>query len=165
MSTNNEGIVNPPVDRLLDKTDSKYGLVIFGARRARQINAYYSQLHEGLFEYVGPLVDTQLNEKPLSIAFREIDEGLIEADHIAHAGFTPNGQLISDEPTATDMFTGDFFAQGQEQDGTAVFSDGVELSETETETAGADEAAAGAETTAETAAEESPEASAESSEQ
>ena len=45
VSTNNEGIVNPPVDRLLDKTDSKYGLVIFGARRARQINAYYSQLH------------------------------------------------------------------------------------------------------------------------
>ena len=171
MSTNNEGIVNPPVDRLLDKTDSKYGLVIFGARRARQINAYYSQLHEGLFEYVGPLVDTQLNEKPLSIAFREIDEGLIEADHIAHAGFTPNGQLISDEPTATDMFTGDFFAQGKEQDGTAVFSDGVELSETaETETidsAGTGETtgAETAEATTETAAEESPEASAESSEQ
>ncbi|RLY94987.1 DNA-directed RNA polymerase subunit omega [Kocuria tytonicola] len=162
MSTNNEGIVNPPVDRLLDKTDSKYGLVIFGARRARQINAYYSQLHEGLFEYVGPLVDTQLNEKPLSIAFREIDEGLIEADHIAHAGFTPNGQLISDEPTATDMFTGDFFAQAQEQDGTAVFSDGVELSETAT-TEDAD--AVSAEATTETAAEESPEASAESSEQ
>lgn len=160
MSTNNEGIVNPPVDRLLEKTDSKYGLVIFGARRARQINAYYSQLHEGLFEYVGPLVDTQLNEKPLSIAFREIDEGLIEADHIAHAGFTPNGQLISDEPTATDMFTGDFFAQGQEQDGTAVFSDGVELSETAT-TEDADTVTA----EAETAAEESPEASAESSEQ
>ena len=160
MSTNNEDIVNPPVDRLLEKTDSKYGLVIFGARRARQINAYYSQLHEGLFEYVGPLVDTQLNEKPLSIAFREIDEGLIEADHIAHAGFTPNGQLISDEPTATDMFTGDFFAQGQEQDGTAVFSDGVELSETAT-TEDADTVTA----EAETAAEESPEASAESSEQ
>ena len=127
MSTNNEGIVNPPVDRLLDKTDSKYGLVIFGARRARQINAYYSQLHEGLFEYVGPLVDTKLNEKPLSIAFREIDEGLIEADHVADAGFTPNGQMVSDEPTATEMFTGDFFAQGEEQDSTAMFSDGAQL--------------------------------------
>ena len=137
VSTNNEGIVNPPVDRLLDKTDSKYGLVIFGARRARQINAYYSQLHEGLFEYVGPLVDTKLNEKPLSIAFREIDEGLIEAVHVDHAGFTPNGQMVSDEPTATDMFTGDFFAQG-EQDGTAVFSDGVQLGETSEETPAAD---------------------------
>ena len=159
MSTNNEGIVNPPVDRLLEKTDSKYGLVIFGARRARQINAYYSQLHEGLFEYVGPLVDTQLNEKPLSIAFREIDEGLIEADHVAHAEFTPNGQLVSDEPTATEMFTGDFFAQGQEQDGTAVFSDGGEPSE-----AGTTEAA-GTEAVEETPAAETTEASPESSEQ
>ena len=127
VSTNNEGIVNPPVDRLLDKTDSKYGLVIFGARRARQINAYYSQLHEGLFEYVGPLVDTQLNEKPLSIAFREIDEGLIEADHVAHAGFTPNGQMVSDEPTATDMFTGDFFAQGTDEASAPMFSDSAEV--------------------------------------
>ena len=49
--------------------------MIFGAKRARQINAYYAQLHEGLFEYVGPLVDTKLNEKSLSIALREINEG------------------------------------------------------------------------------------------
>lgn len=73
-----EGIVNPPLDQLLDKVDSKYGLVLFAAQRARQINAYYSQLHEGLFEYVGPLVDTELNEKPLSIALREVDAGLLE---------------------------------------------------------------------------------------
>ena len=72
MSTHTEGIINPPIDALLKKSDSKYGLVIFGARRARQINAYYSQLHEGLFEYVGPLVDTQLNERPLSISRRVV---------------------------------------------------------------------------------------------
>lgn len=77
MSTNTEGIINPPIDSLLEAADSKYALVIFGAKRARQINAYYSQLHEGLFEYVGPLVDTRLNEKPLSIALREINEGLL----------------------------------------------------------------------------------------
>ena len=125
--SNLEGIINPSIDSLLETNDSKYAIVLNSAKRARQINAYYSQLHEGLFEYVGPLVDTQLNEKPLSIAFREIHEGLIEADHIAHAGFTPNGQLISDEPTATEMFTGDFFAQGEEQDSTAMFSDGAQL--------------------------------------
>lgn len=79
MSYTDEGIINPPIDSLLEAADSKYGLVIFGARRARQINAYYSQLHEGLFEYVGPLVDTKLNEKPLSIALREIDQGLLVA--------------------------------------------------------------------------------------
>ena len=73
-----EGIVNPSLDVLIDKVDSKYALVLFAAQRARQINAYYSQLHEGLFEYVGPLVDTELNEKPLSIALREIDDGLLE---------------------------------------------------------------------------------------
>ncbi|MBT1003741.1 DNA-directed RNA polymerase subunit omega [Paenarthrobacter sp. DKR-5] len=77
MSTPLEGIINPPIDDLLKAAGSKYSLVIFGAKRARQINAYYSQLHEGLFEYVGPLVDTKLNEKPLSIAFREINEGML----------------------------------------------------------------------------------------
>ncbi len=49
-----EGITNPPIDELLEKTSSKYALVIFAAKRARQINAYYSQLGEGLLEYVGP---------------------------------------------------------------------------------------------------------------
>ncbi|MGH3296608.1 MAG: DNA-directed RNA polymerase subunit omega, partial [Trebonia sp.] len=37
------------------------------------INAYYSQLGEGLLEYVGPLVDTHVQEKPLSISLREIN--------------------------------------------------------------------------------------------
>lgn len=77
MTTQNEGIINPPIDSLLERSDSKYGLVIFGAKRARQINAYYAQLHEGLFEYVGPLVETKLNEKSLSVAYREINEGLL----------------------------------------------------------------------------------------
>jgi DNA-directed RNA polymerase subunit omega len=56
--------------------------VIFAAKRARQINAYYSQLSEGLLEYVGPLVDTAPQEKPLSIALREINEGLL-THHVA----------------------------------------------------------------------------------
>lgn len=63
----------------MEKVDSKYALVLFSAKRARQINAYYAQLHEGLFEYVGPLVDTKLNEKPLSIALREVNDGLLVA--------------------------------------------------------------------------------------
>lgn len=80
MSTAGIGITNPPLDDLLTKTDSKYGLVIFAAKRARQINAYYSQLNEGLLENVGPLVEADLNEKPLSIALREINEGLVKAE-------------------------------------------------------------------------------------
>jgi DNA-directed RNA polymerase subunit omega len=75
-----EGITNPPIDELLAKTSSKYGLVIYAAKRARQINAYYSQLGEGLLEYVGPLVETAPQEKPLSIALREINDGLLTCE-------------------------------------------------------------------------------------
>lgn len=71
------GITEPPIDELLEKTDSKYGLVLYAAQRARQINAYYSQLNEGLLENVGPLVETRNQEKALSIAMREINEGLL----------------------------------------------------------------------------------------
>jgi len=71
------GITDPPIDKLLERADSKYALVIYSAKRARQINAYYSQLNEGLLEYVGPLVETRPQEKPLSIAMREINEGLL----------------------------------------------------------------------------------------
>jgi DNA-directed RNA polymerase subunit omega len=74
------GITDPPIDQLLEKTDSKYALVIYAAKRARQINAYYSQLNEGLLEYVGPLVDTRPQEKALSIAMREIDSGLLTSE-------------------------------------------------------------------------------------
>jgi DNA-directed RNA polymerase subunit omega len=75
-----EGITNPPIDELLKATDSKYSLVIYAAKRARQINAYYSQLGEGLLEYVGPLLETHVHEKPLSIAMREINADLLTAE-------------------------------------------------------------------------------------
>jgi DNA-directed RNA polymerase subunit omega len=68
-----EGIVSPPIDDLLAKVGSHYELVIFASKRARQINEYYSALHEGsLFNYVGPLVDSSIDDKPLSIALHEI---------------------------------------------------------------------------------------------
>jgi DNA-directed RNA polymerase subunit omega len=77
-----EGIINPPIDDLLGVVDSKYRLVIMASKRARQINAYYAQLGEGLLEYVGPLVETRVQEKPLSIALREIRERLLTAEPI-----------------------------------------------------------------------------------
>ena len=76
------GITDPPIDRLLERADSKYALVLYSAKRARQINAYYSQLGEGLLEYVGPLVETHVHEKPLSIALREINAGLLTAESV-----------------------------------------------------------------------------------
>lgn len=77
-----EGITNPPLDELLDRVDSKYRLVIFAAKRARQINAYYSQLGEGLLENVGPLVETGVNEKPLSISLAEIQADVLECKDV-----------------------------------------------------------------------------------
>jgi len=70
-----DGLANPPIDDLMKHADSKYALAIFAAKRARQINSYFTQLNEGLLQNIGPLVEYQ---KPLSIAFREIDEGLLE---------------------------------------------------------------------------------------
>lgn len=68
-----EGITNPPIDELLSKVNSKYALVIYGSKRARQINSYYEALGEGHFENVGPLVEADSTDKPLSVALREIN--------------------------------------------------------------------------------------------
>ena len=73
-----EGITAPPIDELLTKVSSKYALVIFAAKRARQINSYYQEQDEGVFEFIGPLVTPEQGEKPLSIALREIEHGLLE---------------------------------------------------------------------------------------
>ena len=75
MADKNSGIIDPPIDDLLSKVDSKYQLVIFASKRARQINDYYADLHEGsLFDNVGPLVDSSVEDKPLTIAMHEISE-------------------------------------------------------------------------------------------
>ena len=67
-----EGITNPPIDDLLEKVDSKYGLVVEAAKRARQINTNIRQREENRFEFFPPLVDTEPEEKPLSTALREV---------------------------------------------------------------------------------------------
>ncbi|THG35300.1 DNA-directed RNA polymerase subunit omega [Glaciibacter flavus] len=78
------GIIDPPIDDLLSKVDSKYQLVIFASKRARQINDYYADLHDGsLFDNVGPLVDSNIDDKPLSVAMHEINEDKLEIKPIA----------------------------------------------------------------------------------
>lgn len=64
-------LMDPPIEQLLDKVDSKFTLVALGSLRARQINAYYNSLGEGLGRIVPPQV-TSVSGKPLSIAFEEI---------------------------------------------------------------------------------------------
>ena len=67
-------LMDPPVEDLLDKVDSKFTLVALSAKRARQINSYYNQLGEGLGFVVPPQV-TSVSGKPLTIAFEEIAAG------------------------------------------------------------------------------------------
>ena len=83
-----EGITYPRWTRLLEKTDSKYSLVIEAARRARQINAYYSQLFEGHWARKGPLVGRASTRSP-SIALREINDGLLETSTVTVEGPKP----------------------------------------------------------------------------
>jgi DNA-directed RNA polymerase subunit omega len=84
MPTSTQGIIDPPIDDLLTKVESKYALVIFASKRARQINDYYADLHEGsLFDNVGPLVDSTIDDKPLSVALHEINEDKLELRPIA----------------------------------------------------------------------------------
>jgi DNA-directed RNA polymerase subunit omega len=67
-------LMDPPVEELLDKVDSKFTLVALGSARARQVNAYYNSLGEGLGRVVPPQVST-VSGNPLSIAFQEVAEG------------------------------------------------------------------------------------------
>jgi DNA-directed RNA polymerase subunit omega len=68
-------MIEPNIDALLEKVDSKYTLVILSAKRAREINSYYNQLGEGRGDFIPPLVETGgLRNKPLSIAMEEIAE-------------------------------------------------------------------------------------------
>ena len=67
-----EFMIEPAIGRMLEKTESRFGLVVLAARRARQINAYFNQLGEGLGSYVPPQVHS-MSRKPLSIALEEID--------------------------------------------------------------------------------------------
>ena len=66
------------IDELLGKVDSRYGLVLASAKRARQINEYTATL--GLNDTLGipgPQVHTR-SQHPLSIAIEELREDKLE---------------------------------------------------------------------------------------
>lgn len=71
MSRTNDSMVNPAIEELLDRVDSKFSLVTLAARRARQINSYFGHLGDNLGTLVPPQV-TSVARKPLSIGFEEI---------------------------------------------------------------------------------------------
>jgi DNA-directed RNA polymerase subunit omega len=71
MARAHDSMVNPPIENLLDRVDSKFALVTMAARRARQINSYFNHLGDGQGQMVPPQV-TSSARKPLSISFEEI---------------------------------------------------------------------------------------------
>ena len=76
MTDRHATMMEPPVEELLDRVDSKFTLVSLAAMRGRQINSYFNQLGEGLGSIVPPQV-TSVSRKPLSISLEEIAAGKI----------------------------------------------------------------------------------------
>ena len=72
-------MINPPIEDVLDKTGGRFDLVVIAARRARQINAYFNQLGEGIGHFVPPQVHS-LSHKPLTIALEEIAAGKVAVE-------------------------------------------------------------------------------------
>ncbi len=66
-------MVQPRVDKLLEKVDSHYASVIVAAKRARQISSYYHGLGEGHFGESGPQMVETRSKNYLTIALEEIE--------------------------------------------------------------------------------------------
>ena len=79
-----ETMMNPPIEELLGRVDSKFALVTLAARRARQINSYFNHLGDSLGTMVPPQV-TSVARKPLSIGFEEIAADKIAYDRVEGA--------------------------------------------------------------------------------
>ena len=99
----NTSMIEPHVEILLELSGSKFRLVTLGAKRARQINAYFGQLGEGLGASIPPQV-TSTARKPLSIAFEEIAASKIrpierdlEAEALAEAQAAADAEALEAE--------------------------------------------------------------------
>ena len=72
MPGRHDTMMNPPIEELLERADSKFRLVTLASTRARQINAYFNAVGSGgLGSQVPPQVPS-VSRKALSIAFEEI---------------------------------------------------------------------------------------------
>ena len=102
MAERRASLMEPRMEELLDKVDSKFTLVTLSAMRAREINDYYHQLGEGLGKIVPPQV-TSVSRKPLSISLEEIQAGKIESRPVEVEG-EDDGERLS-EPSDTEPVT------------------------------------------------------------
>jgi DNA-directed RNA polymerase subunit omega len=81
MAERRPSLMEPRIETLMSKVDSKFTLVTLAAMRAREINDYYNQLGEGLGRIVPPQV-TSVSRKPLSIALEEISANKIVYERV-----------------------------------------------------------------------------------
>ncbi len=103
---NYETLVNPEIEGLLEKTDSKFRLVILAARRARQITSYFGQLGEGLGASIPPQV-TSTSRKPLSIALEEVAVDKIVPVELPDQPEEVDGEMLLVEGASTPTDTDD----------------------------------------------------------
>lgn len=78
-------LMEPRIEQLMERVDAKFTLVVLAAKRARQINAYFNRLGEGLGTIVPPQVNA-ISRKPLSISLQEIAEAKIVAERDEEEG-------------------------------------------------------------------------------
>ena len=107
MAERRPSLMEPRIEKLMGKVDSKFTLVTLAAMRAREINDYYNQLGEGLGRIVPPQV-TSLSRKPLSIALEEVSLGKIvyerivpEEEGASEGDEAGDGAEAADPPDAT----------------------------------------------------------------
>ena len=81
MAERRPSLMEPRIEELMSKVDSKFTLGTLAAMRAREINDYYNPLGEGLGRIVPPQV-TSVSRKPLSIALEEVSVGKIVFERI-----------------------------------------------------------------------------------
>jgi DNA-directed RNA polymerase subunit omega len=93
-------LMEPRMEFLLDRVDSKFTLVTLAALRAREINDYYNQLGEGLGKIVPPQV-TSVSRKPLTIALEEIEASKIEAQPLPDEP-EPDAEVAADDAPAAE---------------------------------------------------------------
>ena len=77
-------MISPGYEELLEKVDSRFTLVSLAAKRAREINAYYLDL-DGASGTVAPPQVTSTALKSLSMAFEEIN-----ADKVKYERYDPD---------------------------------------------------------------------------
>src|SRR5271166_282447 len=99
MADRHATMMEPPVEDLLNRVDSKFTLVSLAAMRGRQINSYFNQLGEGLGTIVPPQV-TSVSRKPLSISLEEIAVGKITYSRIEADEAETDGHEASEESGA-----------------------------------------------------------------